>query len=63
LQHAHIVAVEQEWPTEVCGVEDEETSSDPSVTDYILETPAKCPRCFRRITDKTLVEEERWKWE
>jgi hypothetical protein len=28
------------------------------VTDYILEQPAKCPRCFRQITEKTLVEPE-----
>jgi hypothetical protein len=32
------------------------TGSDPSVTDYILESPAKCPRCFHEITEKTLVE-------
>ena len=32
--------------------------SDPSVTYYILESPAKCPRCFREITEKTLVEPE-----
>jgi hypothetical protein len=32
------------------------TGSDPSVTDYILAEPAKCPRCFRELTEKTLVE-------
>jgi len=32
---------------------DRVTGSDPSVT---LETPAKCPRCFHSITEKTLVE-------
>jgi len=32
------------------------TGSDPSVTDYILEQPAKCPYCRREITEKTLVE-------
>jgi hypothetical protein len=30
--------------------------SDPSVTDYILESPAKCPNCRREILEKTLVE-------
>jgi hypothetical protein len=38
---------------------DRVTPSDPSVTDYILESPAKCPRCFRQITEKTLVERSR----
>jgi uncharacterized protein with PIN domain len=32
------------------------TGSDPSVTDYILEQPAKCPNCRREILEKTLVE-------
>ena len=35
---------------------DQITGSDPSVTDYILETPAKCPNCKREIFEKTLVE-------
>jgi hypothetical protein len=35
---------------------DRVTSSDPSVTDYILEEPAKCPNCRREILEKTLVE-------
>ena len=30
--------------------------SDPSVTDYIFEEPAKCPRCRHDILEKTLVE-------
>jgi len=34
---------------------DRVTGSDPSVTDYILETPGKCPRCFHQINEKTLV--------
>jgi len=34
---------------------DRVTGSDPSVTDYILETPAKCPNCKREILEKTLV--------
>jgi DNA-binding NarL/FixJ family response regulator len=32
------------------------TGSDPSVTDYILQKPGSCPRCFRAITEKTFVE-------
>jgi hypothetical protein len=35
---------------------DRVTGSDPSVTDYILEMPAKCPNCRREIFEKTLVE-------
>jgi hypothetical protein len=35
---------------------DRMTGSDPSVTDYILETPAKCPNCKREIREKTFVE-------
>jgi hypothetical protein len=34
------------------------TGSDPSVTDYILEQPAKCPKCRRDVLEKTLVEPE-----
>ena len=32
------------------------TGSDPSLTDYILEVPAKCPNCRRDIFEKTLIE-------
>jgi len=35
---------------------DRVTGSDPSVTDYILEQPAKCPNCRREIVEKTLAE-------
>jgi hypothetical protein len=35
---------------------DRVTGSDPSVTDYILESPAKCPNCRRDVLEKTLVE-------
>jgi hypothetical protein len=35
---------------------DRVTGSDPSVMDYILEEPAKCPNCRREILEKTLVE-------
>src|SRR5215470_18065879 len=31
---------------------DRVTGSDPSVTDYILETPAKCPHCPSRDSRK-----------
>jgi hypothetical protein len=36
------------------------TGNDPSVTDYILEVPAKCPNCRREIFEKTLVEPVIW---
>jgi len=35
---------------------DHVTGSDPSVTDYILEAPPKCPHCKRDILEKTLIE-------
>jgi hypothetical protein len=35
---------------------DRVTSSDPSLTDYVLEQPAKCPNCRRDIFEKTLIE-------
>jgi hypothetical protein len=35
---------------------DRVTGSDPSVTDYVLEAPAKCPNCKRGILEKTLIE-------
>ena len=38
------------------NIPDRVTGSDPSVTDYILEEPAKCPNCRREILEKTLVE-------
>jgi len=38
------------------AVLDRVTGSDPAVTDYILEQPAKCPHCWREITEMTLVE-------
>ena len=43
-----------EWPFN--AVLDRVTGSDPSVTDYILETPARCPSCLCEILEKTLVE-------
>ena len=35
---------------------DEATGRDPAITDYLLEAPANCPRCYRSITERTLVE-------
>jgi hypothetical protein len=35
---------------------DRMTGSKGSVTDYILEAPAKCPNCRCEILEKTLVE-------
>ena len=35
------------------------TRADPSVTDYVLEQPAKCPNSRREILEKTLVEPAR----
>jgi hypothetical protein len=32
------------------------TGSNPKITDYILEVPAKCPNCRYAILEKTLVE-------
>ena len=37
---------------------DRVSGSDPSVTDYILECPAKCSNCRREILEKTLGEPE-----
>jgi hypothetical protein len=42
----------------VHNILDRVTSSDPSVTDYVLEQPAKCPNCRRDVLEKTLVEPE-----
>jgi hypothetical protein len=35
---------------------DEITGSDSTVTDHVIESPAKCPNCRRRVFEKTLVE-------
>jgi hypothetical protein len=32
--------------------------SDSTVTDYILEEPAQCPRCRREILEQTFIEPE-----
>jgi hypothetical protein len=39
---------------------DRVTGCDPSITDYVMEKPAKCPRCFLDIREKTLIEPD---WE
>ena len=35
---------------------DRTRGQDPSVTDYILSEPAKCPRCQGPVFEETLVE-------
>jgi hypothetical protein len=35
---------------------DRVTGSDPKVTDYVLEVPARCLQCGAEIMEKTLVE-------
>jgi hypothetical protein len=30
--------------------------NDPTVTEYVLEIPAKCPRCGAAVTEESLVE-------
>ena len=32
------------------------TGNDPTVTEYVLEIPAKCPHCGTAVTEWTLVE-------
>jgi DNA-binding NarL/FixJ family response regulator len=32
------------------------TGAAPDVTDYLLEKPGRCPRCFRAVTERTFVE-------
>jgi hypothetical protein len=34
---------------------DHVTASDPSVTEYILQQPARCPNCKSEVLEKTLV--------
>src|SRR5262245_46782711 len=35
---------------------DRVTGSDPSLTDYVLEVPARCLQCGTQINEKTMVE-------
>ena len=51
------VVVLVERPT-IYNLLDRITGADPSVTDYILEQPAKCPKCRHDILEKTLIEPE-----
>ena len=48
--HPHDADMPFDW------ILDRVTGSDPSVTDYIMGEPAKCPNCRRQILEKTLVE-------
>ena len=34
---------------------DASTGCDPATTDYVMYRPARCPRCSREVTEKTLV--------
>ena len=34
---------------------DEVTNCDPTLTEYVICRPAKCPRCHGDVTEKTLV--------
>jgi len=43
-----------EWPFNV--LLDRIIGSDPRVTDYILESSARCPGCLCEIHEKTLIE-------
>jgi hypothetical protein len=42
-----------EYPFDV--LLDKVTGADPFVTDYLLESPAKCPACKQDVREKTLV--------
>ena len=37
---------------------DEVTGRKSSEADYVLSEPAKCPKCLRELTEKTLVAEK-----
>ena len=43
-----------EWPFN--AVLDRLTGCDPSVTDYVLEHPAKCPNCHRDVLEETFIQ-------
>src|SRR5262245_43107076 len=47
---------EEEAELPLAVILDRITGSDPKVTDYTFESPAKCPNCRREILEKTLVE-------
>jgi len=47
-----------EAETPFVSILDEITGCDPTVTDYVLAKPAKCPRCFREIKEKSLIERD-----
>jgi hypothetical protein len=35
---------------------DRVTGSDSTITDYVIESPAQCPKCRGKIFEKTLIE-------
>jgi hypothetical protein len=39
---------------------DHVTGSDPAKTEYLLELPAKCPRCHENVVEKTRVKPRIW---
>ena len=39
---------------------DHTTGSDPTKTEYLLELPAKCPRCSEDVVEKTRVKPGIW---
>jgi len=54
---AAIAGAIKKWKRPKIGfVADRLTGSDPSVTDYVLEVPARCLQCGTEINEKTLVE-------
>jgi hypothetical protein len=60
LAESLIIACEECSPVDAelpfAAVLDRVTGYDPTVTDYILEVPAKCPHCRRQVNERTLVE-------
>ena len=55
-----IIACEECSPVDAelpfSAVLDRLTGHNPTTTDYILEMPGRCPRCWNKITERTLVE-------
>ena len=44
------------------GLLDNLTGNDPSLTAYLLQHPAICPRCYAKITEDTLIELDAAVW-
>src|SRR5262245_44956923 len=53
LSSCEACATEAELPFDY--VLDQMTGCDPSVTDYVLSRPGRCPRCRNIVLEKTLV--------